>query len=320
MEKEIKLISYNIDGLPETLDLADLPWILKPIAWIYKLIKGTTIIRINDNCDTEKHINHISECLKKSDADIIGVQEDFNYHDNLISSLKDRYSISTYQGGFDLSKIFTNTEWLSFFPFPRFKCDGLNLLTKDDKVCVNDEDIMTWDKSYGYFNHANDLLTHKGFRFYPLTIGNSINIDVYILHMDADFYNPNTCPNVDGDIEARKNQLSQLSRYILDRYERGNKRPIIIMGDTNCSVNYQWDNDNINEYLIKPISSVLSMTIEEIIPSNRRDVDRIFVINDLMCKYHLEASECFYDESFNQEIGRVSDHMPLVTTIKILNK
>lgn len=40
----IKILTYNVDGLPESLDLNNLPWILKPIAWIYKLIKGTTIV------------------------------------------------------------------------------------------------------------------------------------------------------------------------------------------------------------------------------------------------------------------------------------
>jgi hypothetical protein len=40
----MKIITYNIDGLPESLDLNDLPWIFKPIVWIYKLFKKTTII------------------------------------------------------------------------------------------------------------------------------------------------------------------------------------------------------------------------------------------------------------------------------------
>jgi len=33
--KPIKLIDYNVDGLPDKLDLKDLPWFLKPIVWIY---------------------------------------------------------------------------------------------------------------------------------------------------------------------------------------------------------------------------------------------------------------------------------------------
>jgi hypothetical protein len=32
MNRELKLITYNIDGLPPSLDLNDLPCILKPIA------------------------------------------------------------------------------------------------------------------------------------------------------------------------------------------------------------------------------------------------------------------------------------------------
>ena len=39
--------------MSETLDLNDLPWILKPITWIYKYIKKTTIVRINDNINTD---------------------------------------------------------------------------------------------------------------------------------------------------------------------------------------------------------------------------------------------------------------------------
>ena len=43
--KELKVLTYNVDELPEKLDLKELPWILKPIGWIYKLIKGTSFIK-----------------------------------------------------------------------------------------------------------------------------------------------------------------------------------------------------------------------------------------------------------------------------------
>lgn len=51
----IKVVSYNIDGLPEKLDLRQLPLVLRPIAWVYKLFKGTTLVTVNnDSCKAGK--------------------------------------------------------------------------------------------------------------------------------------------------------------------------------------------------------------------------------------------------------------------------
>ena len=60
---KLKVLTYNVDCLPEIIDLKDLPWILKPIAWIYKLIKKTTIVRINDNTNSSEKIKQIGKCL-----------------------------------------------------------------------------------------------------------------------------------------------------------------------------------------------------------------------------------------------------------------
>lgn len=79
----IKLVTYNIDGLPETIDLKDLPWFLKPFSWLYKLIRGTTVLHINDNINKWANMIEISQYLGSTNADIIAVQEDFNYHNEL---------------------------------------------------------------------------------------------------------------------------------------------------------------------------------------------------------------------------------------------
>lgn len=140
-------------------------------------------------------MSKLAEKLAKEDADIIGVQEDFNYHDKLVQALP-TYNMGTYSGGFDLSKAFSSIDW---FPYPRFKADGLNIFSKHP---ISNEDIQHWDTSYGYLTHANDKLTKKGFRAYQTQV-NGVDIDVYVLHMDADFYNPETCPDVSKDVEAR---------------------------------------------------------------------------------------------------------------------
>ena len=296
---EIKVVTYNIDGLPEQLDLNDLPWLFKPIAWIYKMFKGTTVITVNDNHDTDKNVLCISNYLSTIGADIVGVQEDFNYHDTLMQCLGD-YSSSTFTGKIDFSDVFHSIKWL---PYPRFKADGLNLITKSNEVEVKSEEIIPWNKSYGYFTHANDKLTTKGFRVYTLNVS-GVDIDVYILHMDADFYNPDTCLDVDGDIEARKSQLQQLSEYIINRDA---SRPSIIMGDTNSTEKYEWDRENIKEYLLDPINAIDTLSIQEAIPSNYVDVDRVFYVNSKNAKTLLKAKECYYDLEQHW-----SDHRPLI--------
>ena len=81
----IKLVTYNIDGLPESLDLRQLPLVLRPIAWAYRLVKGTHIVRVNDNDGVAGKIAEMSRRLADLKPDIIAVQEDFNYHRELLS-------------------------------------------------------------------------------------------------------------------------------------------------------------------------------------------------------------------------------------------
>ena len=313
MGNTIKLITYNVDGLPSTLDLNDLPWILKPIAWVYYLLKGTTIIPINDNGNKDYDIRQVSEYLSLSDADVISVQEDFNYHNELMEQLDNKYTYGKYLGGFDLSKLFSNTEWLTYFPFPRFKCDGVNVLAKSNRAVLNNEDIIRWKKSYGYFTHATDALTHKGFRYYKLTVDNKVDIDVYAVHMDADFYDAALSPDISKDLKARRLELKQLVNYIA---KSNSSNPIIIMGDTNSYDKYEWDKANIQDNLIDAINNGIDgLEIKEAIPTDHTDCDKIFYINNDKSKYSLSLKECSYDIKMKS-----SDHFPFITILNIEEK
>ena len=46
----------------------------------------------------------------------------------------------------------------------------------------------------------------------------NINIDIYIVHMDANFYHPINRPDVSKDIAARKSQIYQLLTYIFNSF------------------------------------------------------------------------------------------------------
>lgn len=278
----IKAITYNIDGLPEVLDLNDLPWLLKPVAWIFKLFKGTTLVTVNDNKGGKERTAEISQRLHDSDFDIICVQEDFNNHTELTSCLQE-YQQGTFMGAIDLSRIFSMVRWL---PIPRYKSDGLCFFSKH---LIVEEWIVPWKHSYGYFSHANDKLMMKGFRRYVIN-KDGVYIDVYVVHMDADFYDPVTCPDVSGDIKARKKQTEQLHQFIANH---PTTNPIIIIGDTNCLDPLGW---------------------KEVVASNHRDVDRVFYINHPEATYKIKPAECQYCTDYTG----LSDHLPLEVTFSII--
>ena len=245
-------------------------------------------------------MHYIAKYLASKNADIIALQEDFNYHDTICESLSG-YTFGKYTGGFNLKKLFSSMTW---FP-PRFKTDGLTLAV-NDRIQILDEQIVKWKKSHGYFSNANDKLTSKGFRFYTLRIDNKVNIDLYILHMDADFYDLNNNPDVSKDIKARANQFKQLVKH----FKKHSKNPTIIMGDTNSSPLYEWDVKNIEEHLLNSINSD-DISIKEIPPINKIDVDRVFFINRSDADYELEPIICNYEYNLVENGHQASDHCPL---------
>lgn len=279
----MRIISYNVDGLPESIDLMDLPKWLRFIAWIYKKIKGTTIVKINDGSDRLSFSKKICSYLSSQNADIIVVQEYFNYPFEL-----NGYNKGSYMGGFDISKIPSN---MTLFP-PRFKCDGLCIFTKYNIVS---EDIVPWKESYGYFGHANDKLTRKGFRRYRLDVGSGKFIDIYNVHMDADFHKDGNDGDNIGDIRARMCQIKQLVSYV---GEHSVGVPVVVIGDTNSYTKYSWDEENIGRL-------VSGIGCTEIVPNNGSDCDRVFTVG-------IDSGVSRYALSINY-----SDHKPLVVDLDI---
>lgn len=300
---KIKLATYNIDGLPESLDLRQLPWVLRPIAWAYRLVKGTYIVRVNDNDGVAGKIAEMSRRLADLKPDIIAVQEDFNYHQELLSGLTG-YGCGSHTGGIT----FGNVRWL---PYPRCKADGLGLMVRKDMVMLDGETIIPWERSHGYFRHANDRLTQKGFRRYTVTVGDCVEIDVYVLHMDADYYHPVRCPDVNKDVAARRAQLRQLSNYIIRQFDEGSDRPAIIMGDTNCDYRHEWDRDLTKHYLTMWLNTFRGLVVEECNPDIA--LDKIFIVNNYRSRHWLTVRSCLMDMSFQG----LSDHKPVVAEIEI---
>ena len=281
----MKIVTYNIDGLPETLDLNDLPWIFKPFVWIYKLFAKTTLIHLNDNVGRAESTKQISSYLK--DFDISVVQEDFNYHDELLSELKDK-NWGTFQGAIDFSKIFSMVKWF------RYKSDGLNIITSPE-ISILTEDIVEWKNSCGYFSHCNDKLTRKGFRRYELKLNKmDKEMVVYVLHADAS-------DNLDDvrDSNTRRKQFTQLVNYIKDANET---KPFIILGDTNCTSS-DMDKETIQNYLVTPLMNI-GFDVQQALPND--DLDRAFIVNNCASNYKIVI------KGFEHGVEGLSDHRPFI--------
>ena len=144
----------------------------------------------------------LGKMLNESGADVVCVQEDFQYHDLLAAQMKN-YPYRTFtSGGIPLG-------------------DGLNIFSKYPLYNV---ERVTWETFSGILTNDNDGLTPKGFLKCTLDV-NGILLDLYDIHTDA--------YKTMEDQLAKKAQFIQLRDYV-DAHSAG--RPVLITGDFNCTL------------------------------------------------------------------------------------
>lgn len=153
--------------------------------------------------------------------DIIAVSEDFEYNTQLVDGLSN-YSHGTYRGSVGIGQTVGITA----------DTDGLNFFWKTSTTSATGETYVRYNDAEGdLYNGANTCIK-KGFRHYVVTVDatNNVVIDVYITHMNTYSGSGNTENN--AYVKAVLSQLRQLRDYVLAN-AKANKRPAIIMGDTN---------------------------------------------------------------------------------------
>ncbi len=132
--------------------------------------------------------------------DLVLVQEDFFYHDELLSTSRHPFRSEPHAGNVLIGD---GLSQLSVFPFSRLHREA-------------------WNDCNGYISAAMDCWASKGFSFSRVSVAPGIEIDVYNLHFDAG----------DGpqDVAVRRSNINQ----ILARLEVTSKgRAVIVGGDTN---------------------------------------------------------------------------------------
>lgn len=198
--------TYNVDGLPSL---------------------------INSDGPGSSGTKSISQKLAASGWDFMTFQEDFEYNDELVSSLSSIYQLGTYRGSVSISTLFGKED-----------TDGLNFAALSSTCSFANETYIEFTDTYGGLTDGANTCIEKGFRYYLLTLANGVEIDVLVTHMNSG--------SDSGHIDARESQLAQIAAYI--NKISANNRPIIFMGDTNC----RYTRDDMFQYLFNKIDSDLT--------------------------------------------------------------
>ena len=169
---------------------------------------------------------HIGQYLSERHYDMVCMQEDFNYHDELTFLMKDDYQIDTWSGDVD---VIGHDIDLLHPQNVRFECDGLGACVKNG-ITIESVSRTPWNTYFGKFSHAMDELVTKGFRRYELTLASGRGLVVYNMHMDASDRN-DVFDGIDQkDRHARLGEWLQLRDDILETLD---ERPVIVVGDLN---------------------------------------------------------------------------------------
>lgn len=197
--------AFNVDGLPQR-------------------ISGITI---NGDGPGESGTTSMANIANGLGWDIIAASEDFEYHSQLAAGLSN-YNAGTYRGTITSKQLTSraDTDGLCFF----WK-KGLTV-TSEGKSPGSDgwEKMVQYTDEEGGLTKGANTCIKKGFRHYEVEVAEGVVVDVYITHMNTYSGSGNTESN--AFVKAVLGQLRQLRDYVLEK-AKANKRPAIIMGDTN---------------------------------------------------------------------------------------
>jgi hypothetical protein len=156
-------------------------------------------------------VNTVQISPRLNDFDLVAVQEDFGFHDELVSeivhpfvSVKDTRDAQPVLDLGVVLELGDGLNTLSFSPFEGFS-------------------RHTWNVCFGITpRDGADCLAPKGFSFARHELEAGVFVDVYNLHADA----------ADGpqDVAARQAQMRQLADFAL---VQSAGRAVIVLGDTN---------------------------------------------------------------------------------------
>lgn len=190
--------AFNVDGLPQKIG----------------------IFTINGDGPGSSGTTTMAGIANNLGWDIIAASEDFAYDSQLVAGLTN-YSHGTWRGSVSSAQLTSTAD-----------TDGLNFFWRKSTTSATGETYVQYNDAEGGLTSGANTCIKKGFRHYEVTVDatNNVVIDVYITHMNTYSGDGNTESN--AYVKAVLSQLRQLRDYVLAK-AKTNKRPAVIMGDTN---------------------------------------------------------------------------------------
>ena len=207
-----KAAAFNVDGLPNKV----------------------SFVSINPDGPGSSGTSAMAKIANGLGWDIIAASEDFAYHSQLASGLSN-YNAGTYRGSISSAQL-----------YKRADTDGMCFFWKKNGVSASSETMVQYKNEYGGLTSGANTCIKKGFRYYEVTIAEGVVIDVYITHMNTYSGSGNTESN--SYVAAVLGQLRQLRDYVLAK-AAANKRPAVIMGDTNMRYTRHDIQKNLLDYV-----------------------------------------------------------------------
>ena len=216
-----KAAAFNVDGLPQKI----------------------SIFTINGDGPGADGTTAMAGIANKLGWDIIAASEDFEYHSQLAAALSD-YNAGTYRGSISSAQLSSraDTDGLCFF----WK-KGLNVSSEGKTPASSAwEKMVQYNDEEGGLTSGANTCIKKGFRHYEVELSEGVVIDVYITHMNTYSGSGNTESN--AYVAAVLGQLRQLRDYVLEK-AAANRRPAVIMGDTNMRYTRHDIRTNLLDYV-----------------------------------------------------------------------
>ena len=305
--------SLNVEGVPQVIDLKT----------------------ANQGALGESGTTVVAQKIAMENWGIIGLYEDYNYHEQLYEVLNSSYHcINNNRGGNrnavtgDIATLTSRgsrnaTDGLAIF-LNKVLGESNNNLTSAQMLSWSTSNLSniqyTADADYYVADDGadrGDTWAHRGYRRYEVTLPNVGKVDVYILHMDAgddlaSGYTTALSRSVNS--AARENQLANLAAAIISNANLN--RPAIVMGVTNSL----YTREDIKTKFIDAINVNGKLTVNDAwvelkrggkyptfgtdaeIPGNfyyddqnGEVVNKIFYINNSGSAYTIKANSYFRD-------------------------
>ncbi len=186
---ELSVLAYNVAGLPQGIS------------------------------GSNPAVNTVQISPLLNPYDLVVVQEDFAYHNDLVSAITHPY----------VSVKDTSDRP----PFAFGLGDGLNTFSR---LPFTDFTRVTWEECFGTFSNSSDCLTPKGFSVERHALREGVFLDVYNWHADAG-----------SDPEDQVVRRAEVRQLIAFMQGFSSDNAVLLMGDTNSR--YTREGDILQELL-----------------------------------------------------------------------